>query len=674
MKRRRIPSSRRTSAARIACRARFCTAALLLVLFPGMMDAQAAGASAAPPAQQTPAPASQAHAPSTSPAAPPAAASKSRTDAKLPSRSQRRRALKLYLSASKLYVAGKFDEALKQYEEAARLDATNTNYRMAVEIARSHDVMALIETAARDRLKGDSAGARAALERARELDPKNPEVAEHLYQLGADAVRGMPQGLYHQAASEIGEVEPLLNAPGVRSFHLRTSERQMIQQVFKAFGVEAMLDDSVRDKMVRYDVDNVDFREAARVLGMVTDTFYVPVDAHRVLVARDTRENRSQFTRQAMETVSLSGLSSTELTDVGNLARNVFGVQQVAADPAINTLTLRAAPETLAAFNANMHSLLQGEDQMVLDVRLIQVARSAQVSRGVQPPQSFSAFNVYAEEQSILNANQSLVQQIISSGLAAPGDIGAILGILLASGQLSSSLFSGGVALFGGGLTQSALAPQPATLNLNLNSSDSRVIDNIQLRLDNGEAGTLKAGTKYPIQTSSFGNLGGGLPNIPGLTGAGASGALGSLLSQYAGAGATVPMVQYQDLGLTLKVTPKIMRSGDIALTVDLSITALSGASVNGNPILNNQAFSGVVTLKTGQDAEIASQLNTSETRAINGTPFLSEIPGMNNWSDNNIQKSAAMLIIVLTPHLVRATQHKNHTPMMLVQKTATMQ
>lgn len=653
MKKQQIRSGASRTLRRLCARTRLCTASLLLAVFPAIAVAQAA----APP-QASP------------PAQPPARPAKS---ARLPSSSQRRRALKLYLAASKLYVAGHFDQAFRQYEEAAQLDATNTDYRMAVEIARSHDVMALIETAARDRLGGNAEGARAALERAREIDPKNPEVAEHMDQLGDDAVRGMPQGLYHQAASQIGSPELLLSDSGTHSFHLRANASQIIKQVFKAYGLEALLDSSVHNSVVRYDVDDVDFRGAARVLGMVTGTFYVPLDAHRVLVALDTRENRMQFTRQELETIPLAGLSDTELTDVGNLARNVFGVQQVAANPTARTLTLRAPPETLAAFNASMHSLLQGHNQMVLDVRLIQVAHSMQVNRGVQPPQSFSAFNVYAEEQSLLNANQSLVQQIISSGLAAPGDIGAILGILLASGQLSSSLFSGGVALFGGGLTQSALTGQPATLNLNLNTSDSRAIDSMQVRLGDGESATLKDGTKYPIVTSSFGNLSPGLPNIPGLTGAGASGALGSLLSSLAGS-ASIPMIQYQDLGLTLKVTPKIMRGGDIALTVDLTITALSGASLDGNPILNNQAFSGVVTLKTGEDAEIASELDTSESRAITGTPFLSEIPGMANAADNNIQKNADMLVLILTPHLVRATQEAGHTPMMLVQKSATVQ
>src|SRR5271165_4328068 len=122
-----------------------------------------------------------------------------------------------------------------------------------------------------------------------------------------------------------------------------------------------------------------------------------------------------------------------------------------------------------------------------------------------------TAVNVYSEEQSILNANQALVQQIISSGLAAPGDTLAILGILIASGQVSSSLLTGGFALFGGGITQSALAPGTVHANFDLNSSDSRELDHLLLRMADASttgtdsaAATIKSGTRYPIQTSSF--------------------------------------------------------------------------------------------------------------------------------------------------------------------------
>jgi hypothetical protein len=276
---------------------------------------------------------------------------------------------------------------------------------------------------------------------------------------------------------------------------------------------------------------------------------------------------------------------------------------------------------------------------------------------------------VYAEEQSILSQNQDLVQQIISSGLAAPGDTLAILGILLASGQVSSSIFSNGIALFGGGITQSGLSPGPAKAYFNLNSSDTRELDNIQLRLGDGEVGTVKSGERYPIQTSSFSSLSASVPNIPGLTSAGASGSLSSILSSLQGSVPNVPQVQYEDLGLTLKTTANVMRNSDIALTVDLQLTSLSGASIDGNPILNSRAYSGVVTIKEGSAVVVASEMDKSESRDISGTPGLSEIPGMNNITDKNIQKNYATLLVIITPHVVRGTQASGHSQMMRVDR-----
>ena len=355
-----------------------------------------------------------------------------------------------------------------------------------------------------------------------------------------------------------------------------------------------------------------------------------------------------------------------------NLAKNVFNAQQAVAEPTSNTITIRASHGTLNAFNATMSELLDGRNQVLLEVRMIQLAHSSTRNTGVQPPQSISAFNVYAEEQSLLNANQSLVQQIISSGLASPSDTLAILGILLASGQVSGSLFSNGVATFGGGLTESALAPGSITANLNLNSSDSRELDQMQLRLSDGEAATMRLGSRYPIQTSSFSSLGASVPNIPGLTGAGSSSSLSSLLASYSGSLPNIPQVEYQDLGLTLKATPKVMRNDEVALTVDLKIDALAGTFINGNPVLNNRAWSGVVPLKQGETVEVVSELDKSESRAISGTPGISEIPGLSDLTGNDTQKNSATLLIVITPHVLRGTQAAGHSPMMRVERGQT--
>lgn len=630
-----------------------CTAGLLLAVLPAALQAQATAAPTPPaPSAQTQSGTAQ------------------EKPVKLPTNKERRRATKLYLEASKLFLAAHYEEALSDYQQAAQLDATNADYRMAADVARDHAVMALIQQAAKQRLSGNAAGARAALERAQALDPKNIEVTEHLYELGNDVLQTEPPPLYAQAANTPGNAPALLPATRLHSFHVHTGERELIGQVYKAYGLDAMLDDSVREQMIRLDVDDATFAQATQLLGLVTGTFYVPLDAHRVLVARDTRENREKFMRQELETVYLAGLKPEDLTEVSNLAKNVFGIQQAAADPGADTITLRAPADTLQAFNSTMRGLLAGRNQVMLDIRIVQLAHAGTRNTGVQPPQTVAAYNLYAEEQSILQANQSLVQQIISSGLVSPNDTLTILGILLASGQVSSSLFANGIATFGGGLTASALSPGPLTMNFNLNSSDSRTLDDIQLRLGDGEDATLKEGERYPIQTSSYTSLGSSLSNIPGLSAAGASSGLSSLLSNLSAAVPQVPMIQYQDLGLVLKVTPKVLRSDDVALSIDMKITALSGASVDGNPILDNQAYTGVVTLQRGETAEVASEIDQSESRSISGSPGISEIPGLNNVSANTNQKNYATLLIMITPHIIRETQPAGSTPMIRVVTT----
>lgn len=583
--------------------------------------------------------------------------------------SDRRRAAKLYLEASKLFASEQFEEAMHDYEQAARLDPSNGDYSLAITVARSHAVTALIQTAAKDRMRGGQAAARAALARAAELEPRNIQVSQHLYELGDDALLGQTRPTYAQNANAAGEPVRLQPAGGVRSFHLHTDQRQVIQQVFKNYGIDVTVDESVHSGQMKLDIDDVSFEAATRILGMTTESFYVPLDAHRALVARDTKENREQFTRQDFETIYLPGLNDTDLKAVGDLAKNVFDARQSTTEASSGTITIRAPQETLNAFNTTMAELLDGRSQVLLDVHMIQLAHISTRNTGAQLPQSISAFNIYTEEQSILNANQSLVQQIISSGLAAPGDTLTILGILLASGQVTSSLFSNGVALFGGGLTASALAPGSVSANLNLNSSDSRELDQMQLRLGDGEASTMRSGTRYPIQTSSFSGLGASTPNIPGLTGAGASGALAGLAATLANSVPNVPQVEYQDLGLTLKATPKVMRNDEVALTIDLKIDALAGTSINGNPVLNNRAYSGVVTLKAGEGVAVVSELDKSESRAISGTPGISEIPGLNNLTGNDTQKNYASLLIVITPHVIRGEQAAGHSPMMRIER-----
>jgi Flp pilus assembly secretin CpaC len=113
------------------------------------------------------------------------------------------------------------------------------------------------------------------------------------------------------------------------------------------------------------------------------------------------------------------------------------------------------------------------------------------------------------------------------------------------------------------------------------------------------------------------------------------------------------------------------MRNGNVALTLEMKITALAGSSLNGVPVLNNRDYSGVVTLKEGAGVVVVSELDKNESRALSGLPGITEIPGLNNVTENATQKNYASLLIVITPHVVRGFQASGHSPMIQVERNA---
>ena len=101
-----------------------------------------------------------------------------------------------------------------------------------------------------------------------------------------------------------------------------------------------------------------------------------------------------------------------------------------------------------------------------------------------------------------------------------------------------------------------------------------------------------------------------------------------------------------------------------------MKIDALSGSSVDGNPILNSRAYTGVITLRKDEGVAILSELDKSEMRAISGLPGLSEIPGLNDITEKDVDKSSSTLLVVMTPHVLRGTQASGHSTMMRVERT----
>lgn len=584
------------------------------------------------------------------------------TPARQPSERQKRKAEHFYLEGVRAMDKGDVEAAEKDFTRAAQSDPTNQEYPVDREIARQHGITALIQSADKERILGHPDIARQKLAQAMALDPKNPEVAQHLDDLADLAITAPPE---NDATASIAPPIELAPSPDKKSFHFRSTEPDVLRRVYTAYGISPTLDTSVGGNIVPFDADDVDFAHAADLVGLATNSFFVALDPKRVLVARNTKDNRTRFERVSVETLSLPGLTQTQMSDMGNIARNLFGVQQATVQGTSGTMTVRAPTAVLTAINRTFADLLDARSEVLLEVKLYQVAQMRTRNIGVQLPQSVTVFNLSSEVNNIISQNQSLVQQIISSGLANAGDFAAIAAILIGSGQVSSAILSQPFAIFGGGLTTEGFSFGPTTFNLSLNSSDTRALDQVQLRLEDKEEGTIRSGTRYPIETSSYSSIAGTSANIPGLTNAGISSTLSGLGVNLGGLNSSqpIPQVQYQDIGLTLKVTPTIERTNQVALNLTFTLTALQGSSLNGLPVLTNENYQASVVVASGSSAMLMSDMTRQQSNAVAGVPGLSDLPGFQSTTNSNAQLNVSSLVVVITPHLLRRRANQQVGP-----------
>lgn len=312
----------------------------------------------------------------------------------------RHEARKLFLAGARALERNDSRAAEAYFLRAHELDPNNLAYPVSAEIARQYVVAQFVQRAEREKAQGNKLDSLAALQKAMRLDPNNPLVTAYVDTLAANV------SIRPQVMRKSGEAAaPVELAPerGNRDFHLRTDEPTLIRQVLNAYGIQATIDASVKTQAVRFDAVDVDFDNAAKLVNLATNTFFVPLDALHVIAVSDTRENRSKYERQVTETIYLLGLSPSELNDVGNIARGGFGVDHAVVQTGQGTVTVRASEPQLAALNQVCMEMLAGRSELQLDVRMYEIDRTRETNVGAVLPSSTTVFNVPSEINYILD-------------------------------------------------------------------------------------------------------------------------------------------------------------------------------------------------------------------------------------------------------------------------------
>jgi Flp pilus assembly secretin CpaC len=583
----------------------------------------------------------------------------------VPDKHRDRAAEDAYLAGAHLLDHNDLTGAEIQFNKAVKLNPSNDVYAMAYAVTHQRHVTELVQESGKARLLGQNVRAETLLAEARLLDPQNNIV-------GQSADPGPLPKVFHpkiepwiREGPTIAGPVTLLPNPGTKSFHLHADEQDILREVLSAYGVRATFDESVPRQNIRVDLDDTPYQQSVPILLGMTHLFAVPLDAKSVLVAKDTPENRQRFDRQLQETIFIPGMTNDEMDELGNVVRNVFDVKQLTVDKGAGTLVIRAPQETLTYVNLTLADLIDGGSEVMIDLKLYEVDKTNQRNIGAQLPQQVGLYNVASAAQNLVNANQSIVNQAIAQGLIPAGSSNITIALaLIASGLVQSTLLSNTIGFFGGGLTQTGVTVnQNPTFNLSLTSSDTRALNDIQIRIADRQPATFRIGQRYPITTATYSTASPAQTSaLSNVTVNGVSAA--SLLNAAVGSPITIPQIQYEDLGLTLKATPIVQRSGDIKMHLDLKIEALAGGAVNNIPILNSQQFASDVTVADGDTAVMISSLTKSESASISGYPGLADLPGFQTaTADKTTTIDSSELILLVTPHVVRRRSNLSAGP-----------
>ena len=549
-----------------------------------------------------------------------------------------------------------YDAAFEAYRQAWLKKPKDMRYKERYERLRFQSANQHVDRGRVLRQSGDVGGAINEFARALQIDPGNQAAAQELQLTQKPAApAGQPQAaapgsVNSQAPSNAGpEAQVLIPGVGEETAHQRDVRRDieslsapprlqpvsndpitlhMVEDakniytaIGKAAGLNVIFDPKWNSTRIPVDLTNVSLFDALRIVGTLSRTFWRPVTPNTIFVAEDNPTNRRDQSEQAVQTFYLTNVAQqNDANEILIALRNLLDPQttKLYLIASQNAIVLRASPDELLLAEKIINDLDRTKPEVVVDVAVLEVSRNKERNLGITLPTSFGI------TPQASNANQSSSTSSSSSSSSTGTSSTSTSGLTLNTlANINATNFA--VTISGG------------QVNALLSDADTRILQNPRIRATDGQRATLKIGSKIPVATGSYN--------------AGVSTGIASIGVQT--------QFQYLDVGVNIDMTPTVHYDREITLKMKVEVSAQNGSATVSSgvtqPIFSQRSAEQTIQLKDGEPSLLAGILTNQDTRNVNGTPGLGELPILKYFfsSQDKIQQSDEIVFLII-PHIVR--------------------
>ncbi|MGO9273991.1 MAG: hypothetical protein ACLQOO_27775 [Terriglobia bacterium] len=536
-----------------------------------------------------------------------------------------------YRDGEKAELRKDYDTALVDYEKAAKQHPDDSRYLIAEKKARDAASFYHLKQGRRLLEGGWPDQAAGEFQKAAAIDPSNDAALQELARVLAKKAaakkeheKELKQALKTEEAppSPTTQLKPFPQEP-IAHFHISADSRKVFETLAKLGDLNVAFVEGFQPKPISLDLTNVKLEEALRILGYQTRTFWKPITPNTILVIPDNAANHREFDDLMVKTIYLENpVKAADRNQITAALKSVLGLQKVVDNPDVNAIIVADTPAKVAAAEKLIHNLDHGKAEVLVEVAIVEADRDRLNDLG-------------------------LSLQAISGGPE-----GAVLGVGFTPSNASSTspaaVTINSLKSLGG--NDFSVAVPSAVATAMMSDTHTRILQNPTIRATDGESAKLKIGTRVPIATGSFlPSYGGAVTTGTGTgTNTGAS-SLGLLASTQ---------FQYQDVGVSLDITPQVMPDGEVSLKTKIEISA-EGAPVTiggiSEPTFTQKNIEHVIRLREGEASLLGGLNETTVTHSVSGLPFLSNIPLLRYlFSNDHTEVMDDEVMVMLTPHVVR--------------------